>query len=454
MKSIRVPAFLNPFAAGVAAALLLPTGPVAIGAAVLTSPNPAQASFENSPKAVLDEAWQIVYREYVDTSFNRVDWLAVRQELLGRDYSSPEAAYDELKRALRRLEDPYTRFLEPEQYASLTEQTSGEVSGIGLQLRREPSSGDIFVLDLLPDSPAQQAGIQAGDQILMIDGRSTENLTVEGVSQLIRGEQGSQVTVTLKRSQTGQQDTMILTREQLQVAAVTSELQQQGNVQVGYIRLTEFSAHAAEQMQSAISRLSAQGAEAFVLDLRGNPGGLLHASIDIGRMLLPRGTIVSTVYRDGHSEVISANRTDITNLPLAVLVNGQSASSSEILTGALRDHNRAVVVGNPTFGKALVQSLHGLPDGSGIAVTVAHYYTPAGTDISQQGITPDVEISLTDDQQQALSRNPTLLGTAADPQFVQAVRALEPVVAQRQQAAATAPLSPPVQQLGQQLGHN
>ena len=213
---------------------------------------------------------------------------------------------------------------------------------------------------------------------------------------------------------------------------------------MGYIRLDEFSAHAAEQMQAAISDLSEQGAEAFVLDLRDNPGGLLQASIDICRMWLRRGPIVRTVDRSGDSEEISANRTHLTELPMAILVNGESASSSEIVTGALGDNDRAIVVGSPTFGKALVQSLHGLSDGSGIAVTVAHYYTPNGTDISRKGITPDIQVNLSSDERSILENNPALIGTVEDPQFTEAVSALatEVVAARRRRQLPT--VNPPI----------
>ncbi|MEM6448952.1 MAG: S41 family peptidase [Cyanobacteria bacterium P01_D01_bin.105] len=390
-----------------------------------------QDAFRNSPKVVLDEAWQLVYQEYVDADFNRVDWLGVRQTLLSGDYTSRDAAYSELRRVLRRLEDPYTRFLNPAQYTALTEQTSGEVSGIGVRLIKEGQN--LIVSDTLEDSPAAQAGLKAGDVILLIDGRSGKNLTVNSAAQIIRGESGSQLTITVRRADSTE-ETLVVTRQVVWVPTVKYELQQQNAVSVGYIRLDEFSAHAAEEMETAIDTLTEQGVEAFVLDLRGNPGGLLQASIDISRMWLPRGSIVRTVDRDGHSDEISANRTALTDLPMAVLVNGQSASSSEIVTGALGDNDRAVVVGNPTFGKALVQSLHGLSDGSGLAVTVAHYYTPDGTDISSRGITPDVSVTLSETQRRELDINPELRGTEADPQFVSAVEAIRPEVLARRQS--------------------
>ncbi|MEL7071573.1 MAG: S41 family peptidase [Cyanobacteria bacterium J06581_3] len=431
-----------------AAAALLPA--IAVGVIPSTATPAAASGFQDSPKMILDEAWQLVHQEYVDANFNRVDWLGVRQTLLSGEYTTRDAAYGELRRVLRRLEDPYTRFLNPAQYASLTEQTSGEVSGVGIRLQN--TEGGLVISSVLANSPAQQAGIEPGDQILIIDGRSSRTLSVEGASQLIRGESGSQLSLTLRRLD-GSEETLIVTREVVWIPTVSYELQQESGVAVGYIRLDEFSAHAAEEMRTAIDSLTEEGAEAFVLDLRGNPGGLLQASIDISRMWLPRGSIVRTVDRDGHSDEITANRTAISDLPLAVLVDGQSASSSEIVTGALGDNDRAVVVGNPTFGKALVQSLHGLSDGSGLAVTVAHYYTPDGTDISTRGITPDITVSLTAQQQRALDTNPELRGTSSDPQFTRAVDAIEQaVVARRQgnQPVLASPGMPP--QMPSQLG--
>ena len=397
------------------------------------------STFQDSPKTVLDEAWQLVYQEYVDANFNRVDWLGVRQTLLSGEYTSRDAAYSELRKMLRRLEDPYTRFLNPAQYAALTEQTSGEVSGVGI--RFEEQSQGFVITSVLENSPAQSAGISVGDVILNLDGRSSRNLTLETASDLIRGESGSQLTLTLRRTDNSE-ESLTLTRAVVSVPTVTAELQKQNETAVGYIRLDEFSAHAAEQMSAAIQELTDQGAEAFVLDLRNNPGGLLQASIDISRMWLPRGSIVRTINRDGRSDDITANRTAITDLPLAVLVNGQSASSSEIVTGALGDNGRAVIVGNPTFGKALVQSLHGLSDGSGIAITVAHYYTPDGTDISTRGITPDINVTLTEQQLQTLNANPEVRGTSADPQFVSAVEAMQAEVIARRQNADTTVASP------------
>lgn len=395
-----------------------------------------QASLHDSPKAVLDEAWQIVYQEYVDPSFNQVDWQAVRQELLSVDYASEQEAYEALRDALERLEDPYTRFMDPEQYRALTRQTSGELSGVGIRLELNSETNVLTVVEPLQNSPASAAGLRTGDRILAIDGRSTNGMTVEEASRLIRGEAGTEITLRVSRSGSEAFD-VPLTRARIELPTVRYSLRQEGTTKIGYIRLGEFSSHAADQMRRAIRDLSNQGAEGFVLDLRGNPGGLLQSSIDISRMWIEAGDIVRTVDRNGASRETSANHTALTELPLAVLVDGNSASSSEILTGALMDNRRATIVGSQTFGKALVQSVHALENGAGLAVTIAHYYTPAGTDISHRGITPDIEINLTDSQRQRLASTPNLLATTdADPQYAGAIAALQPdIVANRQQPA-------------------
>ena len=383
--------------------------------------------FEDSPKVVIDEAWQIINREYVDNNFNQVDWQALRQDLLGREYTSQEAAYGALRAALQQLNDPYTRFLSPTEYADLTEQTSGEASGIGVRLERNSQTGAVAVTSVALGSPAELSGIVVGDRILLVDGQSTERLTAEGVLQQLRGSEGSQVTLTVSRD-SGTPRTVIMTRARMDLPTVEYSQKTVGGRPIGYIRLIEFNANAAAQMADAIGNLSEAGVEGFVLDLRGNPGGLLMASVDISRMWLQHGQIVRTLDRLGNDEAISANRTALTDLPLTVLVDSRSASSSEILTGALRDNNRATVVGNTTYGKALVQSLHGLTDGSGLTVTVAHYYTPDGTDISSRGITPDVEVGLSDRQRRELFSNPALLGTDADTQYLRAAEVLEQTI--------------------------
>jgi carboxyl-terminal processing protease len=406
---------------------------VAATGAIMNPTHPVRAAWQqDSPKALVDEAWQIVNREYVDETFNNKDWKAIRKELIGRDYNSKEQAYNALRSALKQLEDPYTRFMDPKQYESLTSQTSGELSGVGIRLEADAQTKVLTVVEPLPNSPASAAGIRSGDRVLFINGKSTQGMSVEEASGLIRGKEGTKISLKIGRDN-GVID-MPLTRAKIELQAVRYALRQEGSHRVGYIRLSEFSSHAADQMRQAIKSLNKDKVDSFVLDLRGNPGGLLQASVEISRMWMDQGGIVKTVDRKGGSEEISANRTAITNLPLAVLVDKNSASSSEILTGALKDNNRATVIGTDTFGKALVQSVHPLSDGSGLAVTIAHYYTPKGTDISHKGIAPDISLPLDRDQLERLYSNPKLLGTSEDPQYARAVMTLEKA-ASRQSAS-------------------
>jgi carboxyl-terminal processing protease len=385
----------------------------------LSSRSSHAATFENSPKAVLDEAWQIVNRDYVDETFQDTDWQQVREELLGQEYSSREQAYAALRRALARLDDPYTRFLDPEAFAALNEQTSGELSGVGLRLERDEQQQTISVVAPIPNSPASREGIEGGDRILAIDGDSTASMGIDEASQRIRGAIGTPVTLRILRNQ--RQFNVTLVRSRIELPAVHHSLSLEGETRVGYIRLSEFSSHAHEQMYRAIEDLKEQGVDAFVLDLRGNPGGLLNVSIQIARMWLNEGAIVSTVDRHGNVEAVEATRTALTDLPLAVLVDHNSASASEIVAGALQDNERATIIGTPTFGKALVQSVNSLSDGSGLAVTVARYFTPNGTDISENGIFPDSRVEMTGNEQLLLSRDGNLRGTLSDPVYSRAV---------------------------------
>lgn len=380
------------------------------------------AALQDSPKALVDQVWQLVNREYVDDKFNQQDWQAIRQSLLSKDYTSKEEAYVAIRAALQKLGDPYTRFMNPQQYESLTSQTSGEVSGIGIRMQINENTKRLTVIEAIENSPALKAGLKSGDEILAIDGKSTLKMTVEDGSKLIRGQVGTSVSLDIERS--GSKLKIKLTRATIEVPTVRYNLKQEANRRVGYIRLQEFSSHAADQMRAAIRRGKSDKVDSYVLDLRGNPGGLLNASIEIARMWLDEGHIVKTVDRKGWSAQTTANGTAITKLPLAILVDGNSASASEILTGALKDNKRAVVVGSQTFGKALVQSVHELQDGSGLAVTIAHYYTPNGTDINHKGIAPDIKLDLTQTQERQLASNPSLIGTNSDPQYARAIAAL------------------------------
>lgn len=382
----------------------------------------SKAFFQDSPKELVDEVWQLIDRNYVDGTFNQVDWQAVRMEYLEQTYNDREAAYDAVREMLEQLEDPYTRFMDPEEFRNMQIDTSGELTGVGIQISQEEETDEIVVVSPIEDTPAFEAGIRAQDIILSVDGESTEGMDLNDVVSRIRGPVNSDVSLTLKRGE----ETLELTlkRARIEIHPVRYSYEEGPEGGIGYIRLTQFSANAAAEMQEAIEDLESQGVTGYILDLRANPGGLLYSSIDIARMWINEGGIVSTIYREGIEEEEVANNRALTDQPLVILVDGGSASASEILSGALQDNDRAVLVGTQTFGKGLVQSVRGLQDGSALAVTVAKYLTPSGRDINHEGIAPDIEVELTEAEQEVLLQDRDKIGTLEDPQYAQALDVL------------------------------
>jgi carboxyl-terminal processing protease len=398
-----------------------------------------QAFFQESPKELIDEVWQLIDRNYVDATFNQVDWRAVRQEYLGRAYSNKEDAYEAIREMVAKLDDPYTRFMDPQEFKNMQIDTSGELTGVGIQLAQDEETKELIVVSPIEDTPAFQAGIMARDVIVKIDGQSTQGMDTSAAVNLIRGPEGSTVKLTIRRGD--REMDFDLRRARIELHPVRYSIEQGAKGEkVGYIRLTQFSANAADEMRNAIEDLEAQQVEGYVLDLRINPGGLLYSSIDIARMWIDEGLIVSTVDRQGISEQESANGTALTNKPLVVLVDGGSASASEILSGALQDDKRATLIGSKTFGKGLVQSVRGLGDGSGLAVTVAKYLTPSGRDINQAGIEPDIKVELTEEQRQELFGVGNKIGTESDLQYTKALEVLnQRIVEARQGTRAATP---------------
>lgn len=384
--------------------------------------NPSVAAFRSSPKEVVDEVWQIIDREYVDGTFNKVDWQQTRRKYLGNNYASQAEAYRAVREMLKTLDDPYTRFMDPEQFKSMQIDTSGELTGVGIQLGMDEATKKLTVVSPIEDSPASKAGILPKDEIVKIAGKSTEGMDINQAVALIRGPAGSKVMLTIRRG--SRTFDVELARAKIELHAVKSEVRSESVGKVGYIRLTQFNANAAADMRKALQSQLDKNVSGFILDLRSNPGGLLYSSAEIARMFLDNATIVSTVDRKGESERLTANRQSLTDKPLVILVDGGSASASEILSGALQDNKRALLVGTKTFGKGLVQSVHSLGDGSGMAVTIAKYYTPKGTDINHAGIKPDVTIELTEAQKDQLIKNRENIGTIADPQYAKALEVL------------------------------
>jgi len=384
--------------------------------------NPSIAAFRDNPKEIVDEVWQTINRDYVDGTFNRNDWRQVRRNFVeNRDYASKDEAYRAVREMLKLLDDPYTRFLDPEQFRSMQIETSGELTGVGIQLGMDDETKELVVIAPIEGSPAMKAGLRTRDVLTSINGRSTKDMDLNQAVSLIRGPVNTTVRLGIRRGV--QQFEVELVRARIELHAVKWEVRNTPAGKVGYISLRQFNANAAQEMRKALQTLNSQ-VNSLVLDLRSNPGGLLYASAEIARMFMDNATIVSTVDRKGESERLIANRQSLTDKPLVVLVDGSSASASEILSGALQDNKRAVVVGTPTFGKGLVQSVQALSDGSGLAVTIAKYYTPSGRDINKSGIKPDIVVELSKADQERLNKNRELIGTMADPQFAKAVEVL------------------------------
>ncbi|NET36116.1 MAG: PDZ domain-containing protein [Cyanothece sp. SIO1E1] len=378
--------------------------------------HPTAVAFTDEQKLVA-EVWRLVDRAYLDDTFNHQNWWFIRQRVLKRQLPDKAAAYDAIQEMLESLGDPYTRLLRPDQYRSLQTNTSGALTGVGLQIAQDANSGYLRVISPIEGSPAEQAGIHSQDQILKIDGISTLELSLDEAAERMRGPIGTQVTLTVKPKQGARQD-VDLVRDRITLNPVYAELRPQPDkASIGYIRLSQFNANAPVELAHALGQLEHQGANAYVLDLRNNPGGLLQAGIEIARFWLEQGPIVYTVDRQGIQDSFEATGQALTDAPLVVLVNQGTASASEILAGALQDTGRAQLVGERTFGKGLIQSLFNLSDGAGLAVTIARYETPSHHDINRLGITPDKVVPL-----DTITREQ--LGTAADRQYQAAVKLL------------------------------
>jgi carboxyl-terminal processing protease len=366
---------------------------------------------------IVVEAWRIVNRTYLDDTFNHQNWAAVRQQALKQPLTGEESAYKAVEQMLASLDEPFTRFLRPEQYRSLQVNTSGELTGVGLQIALNPKTGQLEVVAPIAGSPAEKAGIQPHDRIIQIDGISTAELTLDEAAARMRGPMGSKVALVVESNGAAKRE-IKLQRDRIAVNPVIAQLHTSPKgVPIGYIRLIQFNANAAAEVTHAIDRLETQGAQAYILDLRNNPGGLLQAGIEIARLWLEQGPIVYTVNRQGIQGSFEAFGSALTHDPLVVLVNQGTASASEILAGALQDNGRAKILGETTFGKGLIQSLFELSDGSGLAVTVAKYETPKHRDIHKLGITPDLVVSL-----EPITRDQ--IGTEVDRQYQAAVEML------------------------------
>jgi carboxyl-terminal processing protease len=393
-----------------------------------------------------------------DSAYPNLELFSVVMEKIRKDYvDGKELTYQELVHgALKGMVntlDPHSEFLEPVKYKELQSDTQGQFGGLGIVVALK----DEFLTVVAPmeDTPGFKAGILTGDRILKIDGKSTERLGLPDAVQSLRGDPGTEVTVTIQRPSTGVTKDYKLTRAVINVD-MAKDLNGRkqfsvGEDKIGYIRLTQFGERTADELDAALKKLKAQDMKAFILDLRGNPGGLLDQAVEVCEKFLPRGQlVVSTEGRNSIQKYAARGRGDqLASMPMVVMVNSGSASAAEIVAGCLQDVNRAVLLGEKTFGKGSVQSILPLQDGAALRLTTAKYYTPSHKVIHEHGITPDIEVFMSDEEERAvlLKRSPGGLETLEakdratveklrDPQYDRAVDVLKGILLFAQRAPA------------------
>ena len=359
-RSARPP---QPFATRLWAALLaLLVGGLAIGVGPLAASLPALAL--NDAQQLVVEAWRLVNQSYVDPDrFAAVHWQRLRQKALEQPIESSADAYAAIEDMLAPLGDPYTRLLRPADYAALRSSTEGTVSGVGLQLGLRPSDQAVVVIAPLDGSPAAEAGIPSGAEVVAVNGQSTTDLGLEGTAAALRGSSGSRVLVRLNSA--GSQRELDLERRQVDLRPVRSRRLRQGSHTLGYLRITQFAEPVPAGVKEALADLQDPGIEGLILDLRNNSGGLVSAGLAVADQLLDAQPVVETEGREGISAPQRSGPGSLYGGPLLTLINGGTASASEILAGALQDAGRSRLVGSRSFGKGLIQSLLSLGDSSG-----------------------------------------------------------------------------------------
>ena len=401
---------------------------LAVGVRVLTSSAAADsddAGYENL--TVFTRALQLIRQDYVDP--NKIGY--------------KDLTYSALRGMLGSL-DPHSQFMQPTDFRDMQDETRSEFGGLGIVVSTK--DGVITVVSPMEDTPGFRAGILPGDQILRINGTTTEKMSLQDAIDLLRGDPGQKVTLTIFRPSNKETKDYVLQREIIKVASVKdSKILDQsitGNFKIGYLRITQFNEPTAQELAQKLNELQAKGMQALIVDLRYNPGGLLTSAVDVCGLFLPPKTMV--VYTEGRDASqrreydTAKSEKQRSNFPMVLLVNGGSASGSEIVAGALKDLNRAILVGETTFGKGSVQSVIQLPDGSALRLTTAKYYTPSKQVIHEKGITPNIKASLSPDQERALllrrrdgplsPDEQKIVNEQKDPQLDRAVDALKGVM--------------------------
>jgi carboxyl-terminal processing protease len=304
--------------------------------------------------------------------------------------STHSLTYAAISGMLNSVHDKYTVFLSPKEYAALNQGLDGgSFAGTGIVIQQDPQTKYIDVSNVVPDGPADKAGVQQDDVIISIDGASTHGLSLDQASGKLRGKAGTQVQLTIQRDGKQLAQPITITRAQIHQLSVYEKMLPG---KIGYVQLTVFGRDTGDELTRALDRLQQDGARAIIMDLRDNGGGYLEAALDVSSKFIASGPIVSVESRASNVTTYEAENTAIAPLPLAVLVNGHTASASEITSGAIQDSGVGTIIGTRTFGKGVVQEILPLPDGSAIKITDARYLTPHNRDINHLGIAPDITV--------------------------------------------------------------
>ena len=368
------------------AAIVAVTLIVAVSAAAIVfySVHTAQNRYE-----IILDAETVDYENVV--KFNRV------MDILKKDFYQKVDANKMLEGAIyglaESLGDPYTVYFDKKQMEAFLEKSRGSYVGIGVTVNVD-DDGLLTVIEPAKGSPAMEAGILKGDKIVKVDGKDVTSVSDENmIISMIKGKENTHVNITVYRPSEDRYVQFNIKRKRIRASNIKSEILS-GNI--GYIKIAMFDSEIARYFRNDLSNMLKNGIEGLIIDLRDNPGGSFEQVVEIADSLLPAGTIVYTEDRDGRKEYRYSDKAYV-DLPLAILINSNSASASEILAGSVRDHGRGILVGTRTFGKGLVQELKLLGDGSGLKVTISRYFTPSGTCIHGTGIEPDIEVGVFDD---------------------------------------------------------
>ena len=323
---------------------------------------------------------------------NKVNVLEIFIDQYFLDEIDEEKMADEVyKGVINGLGDEYAAYYTAEEYAAILESTNGIYCGIGAYISADTKTGIVTILQPMKNSPCEKAGIKAGDIIYAVEGKEVTGMEISEVQAMVKGEQGSEVVLTVVRENEKKDITVV--RDEIETDTVSSQMLEN---KIGYIQVSGFEQVTPKQFRNAIKKLEKEGMEGLIIDLRDNGGGLLDAAVEMLDRMLPKGLVVYSMDKSGEKVEYLAEDEDSFDKPLAILVNGNSASASEVFCGAIQDKGTGVLVGTTTFGKGIVQGIFGLDDGSAVKMTTARYYTPEGRNIHGKGLTPDVEVELSE----------------------------------------------------------